>query len=500
VCAVAMTDVALGCATRVPVPATGPAHSATAASVTRSGVTRAALAPRPPAVTAESPDLTARLDALARAAVADLAMPIAGLAVRVDWRGTTVLERGYGFADRDTGRHVAADTVFRIGSITKPFTAALILKLQAVGKLSIDRPAAELLPAGVAAPDPRITLRHLLSHTSGLANYTSLPWFDADIARPLPRPELVRRVIAESLGFEPGSRFAYSNSGYYLLGMVAEAVTGQSYGDLLRAQILAPAGLNHTGVCPDEPVGPAARGYRIDAGALRPSVPMTMQNPFAAGALCSTVGDLARFARQLAGGAIVDGAAWTAMRTPVRLSDGTTSPYGLGLFTGAFEGHVRLAHGGGINGFVSDLSLFPDDDLIVVVLINTEGNTAGVLGEHLARAVLGLHEPEIKDLPVSAAEAESLLGRYLIRDIGQTLVITFDGKSLRAANPAAPQRAVRLRAQGDGAYAVPEIRARFRFELAQDPAAPKHATRILIHQGGHDLTAERLPDEPPSPH
>jgi CubicO group peptidase (beta-lactamase class C family) len=286
--------------------------------------------------------------------------------------------------------------------------------------------------------------------------------------------------------------------------MVAEAVGGQSYGDLLRAQILMPGGLSHTGVCPDEPVAPAARGYMIDGATkkLVPSPPVSMQNAFAAGALCSTVGDLARFARQLADGAIVDRTALTAMRTPVRFPDGTTSQYGLGLFLGTFEGHVRINHGGGINGFVSDMSYFPDDDLIVVVLVNTLGHTAGALGEHLARAALGIPEPQLKDLPITATEAEPLLGRYVVRDIGQTIVVIFDGHQLLATNPAVPARGVRLRSQGDGSYLIPEIRARLRFDLPPAAAAgPRRATRIMIHQGGMDLTAERVADDaaPASP-
>lgn len=430
----------------------------------------------------------ALLDAIAFAAVQDGAAPIAGLAVEVVQRGQVLLRRGDGFADIEGRVPMPADAIFRIGSVTKQFTAAAVMRLVQVGSLSLADPVGTYvanLPPHVAA----LTVRQLLNQTTGLANYTELPWFQQNPTRPVTAPALLARVGAQPLAFQPGTQFQYSNSNFYLLGLVIEKLTGRPYKDVVRTELAAPAGLANTAMCPPEPVGPrSARGYRHVGRSLLPARPLLMDRPFSAGGLCSTVDDLVAWARALGAGQIVGTSAYAEMTSPPTLASGHRSAYGFGLFIGELGGHRRIRHGGGINGFSSQLERFPDDDLTIAVLANTEGGVPAALAERLARAVLGVPEPVIADLPISATEAAPLVGRYTIPALGQTLTVAFQKGELRLQHGGP---GLRLRSQGNGVFAAPELRVQLRFHVTDG-----HAATITIEQSGQTFEATRVPDVP----
>ena len=439
--------------------------------------------PRPS--TAQPQSQGALLDAIAFAAVQDGAAPIAGMAVEVVQRGQVLLRRGYGFANLEGRLPMPADAIFRIGSVTKQFTAAAIMRLAQSSRLSLGDPVGKYvadLPPHVAA----LTVRQLLNQTTGLANYTELPWFQ-NPTRPVAAPELLARVAAQPLAFQPGTQFQYSNSNFYLLGLVIEKLTGRPYQDVVRTELAAPAGLTDTAMCPPEPVGPrSARGYRHAGRSLLPALPLLMDRPFSAGGLCSTVDDLVAWARALGAGQIVGTSAYAEMTSPPTLASGQRSAYGFGLFIGELGGHRRIRHGGGINGFSSQLERFPDDDLTIAVLANTESGVPAALAERLACVVLGVPEPVIADLPISAEEAAPLVGRYTIPALGQTLTVAFQKGELRLQHGGP---GLRLRSQGDGLFAAPELRARLRFHVTDG-----HAATITIEQSGQTFEATRLPD------
>jgi hypothetical protein len=177
------------------------------------------------------------------------------------------------------------------------------------------------------------------------------------------------------------------------------------------------------------------------------------------------------------------------MSSETILAGGQQSPYGFGLFHGELEGHARISHAGGIQGFVSDLAVYPDADLHIAVLVNTEGPLASTLSEQLARIVLGIPEAVPRDLPIAEAEAQPLLGTYRIADLGQTLLVAWRDGELRLGPAQVPDKSFRLRAQGGGVYRVPELKATIRFELE----AGKKAQALLVHQQGHDARGERVP-------
>lgn len=332
--------------------------------------------------------LSKRVDALVRSAQKDIGA--AGVSVAVSWHEKPVLIQGYRFANVAGNEVMRADHIFRIGSLTKSFTAAAILKLESQGKLTLSDPLVKHLPDYTASN--AITLRHLLTHTSGIRNYVDVPGFGARRADAKTRAELAALFSELPLEFPPGSAWAYSNSGYFLLGLVIEETSGRTYADLVQAELLGPAGLADTRYCPDAQDYPsAAIGYKHVGGnlALAESIMMTL--PFAAGALCSTANDLVRWLSALSHGNVVAPADFGRMSQPTVLSGGKTVPYGFGLAPRAVGGHACIGHIGQINGFASALQYYPVDDLYIAVLVNTEiEEAANDIAEKIARTVFDL--------------------------------------------------------------------------------------------------------------
>ncbi len=432
-------------------------------------------------------ELAARLDRLAAKAFAD--GDVAGISIAVVWHGATVLAKGYGVADAEHGTAVDADTVFRIGSITKQFTAAAILRLAADGSLAVDDPLTRYLP-DYPVHGRAITLRHLLTHTSGIKDYEHGAWLAAHMAEARPATELIASFAAEPFDFEPGTQWSYSNSGYFLLGQIIERLTGHSYAATVDAMVAA-AHVDGVRYCADQQDAPhAARGYQRGAGGARvPAAPIRMMHVMAAGAMCATASGLVAWAQALAGGRVVTPAAWAEMTTPVRLANGDHHDYGFGLFTGRLGDHRMIFHSGGINGFVAKLSSYPDDELYVAVLVNTESNAADALDDALAREVLGVAPPPpTLDLPVDATEAAAVAGRYLVAAAGATLVIEADGGTLYVRTEGDAERAT-LRRQADGSYvAAASSLVTLRFVRAGD-----RVVGLELVQAGMAFAGTRLP-------
>jgi len=317
--------------------------------------------------------------------------------VAVEQNGKLLMAKGYGMADLE--QDVAADknTVYRIGSITKQFTAAAIMQLVEAGQIRLDAPIQEYVdfPTG----DHEVTVEQLLHHTSGIKSYTGL---GEEWARTIPldvtHEELLGLVVDKPFDFNPGDEWRYNNSGYYLLGVIVENVSGGSYPDYVEQTLAAPLGLERTTYCDEKRlIAGRAEGYELEEGELVNDDPISMTQPFAAGSLCSTVLDLLSWQAALESGEVVNADSYTRMTTEGVLNDGEVTGYGYGLGVGDLDGHLRVAHGGGINGFVTHLASYPDDDLRVVVLTNTPGPTAGNLSERIAREALGLPAPAVED-------------------------------------------------------------------------------------------------------
>jgi CubicO group peptidase (beta-lactamase class C family) len=339
------------------------------------------------AVQQPEPSEAARIDAIVRERMREPGA--VGMSVAVA-RGTEMLlERTYGFAELEFSVAANEQTMFRIGSVTKQFTAAAVLELAERGKLSVDDPLTRFLP-DYPTHGHEITLRHLLTHTSGVPSYTGLgPIWEISRARELADEELVALWKDRPLEFAPGERWNYSNSGYFLLGMVVAKVSGLSYADFLRTTFFEPLGLTRTRYDSNSELLPnRAQGYAFENGKLANDEHIGMSQPGAAGALISTAGDLVRWQQALVSGEVVEPASYEEMTLSYMLASGRETSYGLGLQLDRRAGQRCVWHGGGINGFNSVLMYFPDAGLHVASISNSERLRADALGLALAEALL----------------------------------------------------------------------------------------------------------------
>jgi len=432
-----------------------------------------------------SPDTRALVhyvDSVATAAVAE--HRTAGVSVAVVKNGRTVLAKGYGFADLENDVPATPETVYRIGSITKQFTSAAIMRLMEQGKLSLDDTLQKFLP-NFPAQGNRVTVRHLLNHTSGIKSYTSLgPKWARVVRLDLAPDSLVALFANEPFDFKPGDAWRYDNSGYFLLGMIIEKISGKPYGQYLQDELFTPLGLKSTIYCDQAPlIKHRAQGYaaRPDGGFIN-AEPLSMTQPYAAGSLCSTVNDLATWTLALSSGKVVSPASYKLMTTPGTLNDGKPLTYGFGLGIGAVAGHRQVSHNGGINGFISELHHYPDDSLVTVVLTNTGALTAVQLERLIARRALGIKD--LPAVPIDAPALERFVGEY---EIGTTRLRVFvDGGRLRAESPGAP--AFGLKHVGGGRF-VRDDNDDVQYEFAAGTPAPSFVRR----QGANVTTATRVP-------
>lgn len=421
------------------------------------------------------------VDSVATAAVAE--HRTAGVSVAVVTNGRTVLAKGYGFADLENDVPATAETVYRIGSITKQFTSAAIMRLMEQGRLSLDDTLQKFLP-DFPTQGKRVTVRQLLNHTSGIRSYTSLgPKWQRVMRLDLAPDSMVALFAGEPFDFEPGHAYRYNNSGYFLLGMIIEKLSGKTYAQHLQDEFFGPLGLENTVYCDQAPlIKRRARGYatRPD-GRFVNAEPLSMTQPYAAGSLCSTVGDLVAWTRALAGGQVVSPASYRLMTTPDTLHDGKPMTYGFGLGTGTLRGHRQVSHNGGINGFVAELHHYPDDSIITVVLTNTGALTAIQLERLVARRALGIEE--LPAVPIAASALERLAGEYSIGNA--RLRVFVEAGRLRAQPAAGP--AFGLRHVGGGRF-VQDDNDDVQYEFAAGTPAPS----LVRRQGANTTPAPRV--------
>lgn len=304
--------------------------------------------------------------------------------------GEVIYENGFGWANIEWEVPNTPDTKHRIGSVTKHFTSAIILQLVEEGEIELDAPIATYLPGYPAEQGSKVTVHHLLNHTSGIPSYTGLPDFIQEQGRdPFTPDELIEVFWDMPLEFEPGTDWAYNNSGYFILGRIIENVTGDEYDDVLRERILEPFGLDDSGYDHNGEIQPhEASGYRHTMTGFEHASYLDSSLPYAAGMMYSTVRDLYRWDRALAEGA-----------KPFQSMETKELWYTPGLEDYAYGWSVRdeqigddgptvrvIQHGGGINGFNTAYRRYPDQQNMIAVIDNTEGNP-GAIAAQLARVL-----------------------------------------------------------------------------------------------------------------
>ena len=400
-----------------------------------------------------SEELGNRVDAVAKQM---LSRHTAGVSVAVARDGRVILARGYGMANVEHSVAVTPETVFHIASISKNILAAVVLQLVDEGKLRLDDDVTKYVPEA-PTQGRQVTVRQLLNHTSGIYSFTSLPNAADNERLELTHEQVLGLIKDRPFDFEPGTRWRYDNSAFYLAGMVVERVTKQEYGAYVREHVFKPLGMSSASLCYARMVVPhLASGYEVDGGALVNAAFVSWKLPFAAGAVCATATDLAKWQAALDSGRVLTASSLALMRTPTTLADGTKIDYGLGTRLGSLDGHRVLGHSGGGGGFRVLLESFPDDHLTIVILMNM-GDAASpspvAVAPEIARAALGLKKNALLDLPVSGAELAALSGKY-DSDEGPVEIFARDGK-LHYRIPDSQIEGV-VRRQAENVYAIDE--------------------------------------------
>jgi CubicO group peptidase (beta-lactamase class C family) len=362
-----------------------------------------------------------------------------GAAVLVARDGQVLMRKAYGAASVELGVPLRPEHVFRLGSITKQFTATAVLMLVDEGKVALDDEITRWYP-DYPTQGRHITVEHLLTHTSGIQSYTGMPTYVAGMRRDLTPDELIAVFRDQPMEFAPGERWNYNNSGYALLGGIIEKVSGMPYGEFIRTRIFEPLGMRHSYYETASAVIPGrVPGYdRTPDGTIRAANWLSMTQPYAAGSLISTVDDQLLWQRAVAEGRMLKPETWRRAHTAYRLSDGRSAGYGYGWFVGEAAGRPSIEHGGDINGFSSNGLWIPSERLHVIVLSNREREAErnpDEISRRIAERLLGT--PAAATFAVTEDALHEYVGVYRISETENRLIIREGGTlyGQRGRNP-----------------------------------------------------------------
>ena len=415
----------------------------------------------------------ARMEQIVQSYVSDKKFMGTALVAR---NGKVLLSKGYGFADLEWDIPNSPSTKFRLGSITKQFTAACILLLEERGKLKVEDPVKKYMPDAPAAWD-KITIFNLLTHASGIPSFTGFPDYRSTEATPATPEQLVARFRDKPLEFQPGEKWNYSNYGYVLLGYLIEKISGQSYSDFVQQNIFTPLGMKDSGYDSNSAIiMHRASGYTQSPGGPVNAGFIHMSIPFSAGALYSTAEDLLRWEEGLFGGKLLSAASLQKMTTPFK------EDYAFGLGVRTVKNHKIIDHGGGIEGFNTELAYYPDDKLVVAVLGNLNGGAPEAIAAKLAAVAYGetvVLPSERKEITVSPKILASYAGTYeLSPDFSITVKVDGDHLAAQATN----QRELPVFAESETMFFYKAVDAQLEF-FKNDKG---EVTHLVLRQGGRE--------------
>ena len=439
---------------------------------------------------AETPEASKKADALFNGLIKP---DDPGLAVLVVQNGKILFEKAYGMADREHSVAVDTKNRFRIGSVTKQFTAAAILKLQEEGKLSVNDKLSKYFP-----DFPRgsgVTLQQLLTHTSGIHNYTDHFNFTLAGTNVITTEALINSFKSEPYDFNPGEKWLYDNSGYVLLGRIVEKVSGESFGAFLRKSFFQPLGMADTGRNESAyPIAHEALGYSFENGHFNPAVSLDPSWTFGTGDLYSTVEDLNRWTEAIFTGQVLKQTtlktAFTPVRTTENRDDDSGDGYGYGWFISNWRGLHEISHGGNLPGFNSFLLRIPDQKFTVVILANSAPGAHRVVPDTLGHDLVAIYLPDkLTPLPVpndtvSAKVFGALVGRYEFR--GQILIVTADSAHLFGQFEGEPK--LELFPLSETEFFWKDVYARVKFVKDTN----SKVVRAIFRKNGETLYMQRL--------
>jgi CubicO group peptidase (beta-lactamase class C family) len=333
-----------------------------------------------------APQLRSSIDEISQQVLKTTGVPSASVAVVQD--GKIAYAQAYGDARLNPAAAATPPMLYSIGSISKQFTAAAVLMLAQEGKLSLDDPVAKYIP-GLTEGD-KITIRELLSHTSGYQDYWPQDYVPPLMLKPTTAQEIMDRWARKPLDFQPGTKWQYSNTNYVIAGVIVEKVSGMPLLRFLSARVFTPLGMNSVADTDLNRLPPAdPSGYfRYALGPLHPAPKEGRGWMFAAGELAMTAEDLAKWDISMMDETILKPSSYREMEREVVLKDGVGTRYGLGIFVTSVDGHRVLEHGGEVSGFTADNIVMPDDKIAVVVLTNQDASEAASMIGNQVRGLL----------------------------------------------------------------------------------------------------------------
>lgn len=431
------------------------------------------------AASAGAQDLASKIDEYLKAQVK---VNRFGGAILVARDGKVLASKGYGMANVEHDIPNTPETKFRLGSITKQFTAAAILLLEERGTLSVQDQVCKYVPE---CPDAwrEITIHHLLTHTSGIPNFTSFPDYLKTMMQPSPAASTVERFKGKPLDFKPGERMSYSNSGYVLLGYIIERITGKSYDAFIRENIFEPLKMTNTGYdVSSQILKHRAAGYARRGDGLTNAAYLDMTIPHAAGALYSTVEDLYLWDQALYTEKLLSKPSLDKMFTPFK------NNYAYGWTVTTQFNRKMIGHGGGINGFVTFISRYPDDKTFVVVLSNVEGAPASRIARDLAAIVF--NEPyeaprERVAIQLDPKIYDAYVGQY---ELAPNLVVAVTKEDDRLMIQLTGQPKVEVFPEAETKFFLRVVDAQITF--VKDEKG--QVTHLVLHQGGQDRQAKKV--------
>ena len=396
--------------------------------------------------------------------------------------GQPIISKGYGLANAELNVPNTPQTVFRLGSLTKQFTAVAVMQLQERGKLNVGDSICKHL-ADCPAAWQSVTVRNLLNHTSGISNDSDFPEFFKTVSLPRSTAELIGLLKDKPLDFAPGEKFAYSNSGYKLLGVIIERASGKTYADFLQENIFAPLGMKQTGYDDHRRViKNRAAGYAWQTERMLNAAYIDMSVPYAAAALYSTTEDLSIWEQALHTEKLVSRKSLDEMFTPFK------NGYGYGWGIGKRFERSFSFHSGNIFGFAAFIARFPSERVSVIVLSNNQNAPAAKIAEHLSAIVFGAPyeiPQERKQIAVEPKTLEKYVGQY---QIAPTFVITVTLEDGKLMGQATNQPKLEMLAESETKFLLQTINAQVTFIKNAEGAV----TNLILNQGGRNIPAQKI--------
>ncbi|WP_052031854.1 serine hydrolase [Novipirellula maiorica] len=439
------------------------------------------------AATAESSDTQTFVKQLDQKLDGVDASELPALSLLVARDGEVIYRRTIGLADLENEKAATAKTKFRIGSITKQFTAAAILRLVADEKLTLDDTLDQFLPTFSRGDE--ITIHHLLTHTSGIPSFTETAEFWQRVSQPTTDADVIASFQGLPLSFKPGTKYHYNNSGYFLLGHIVAQVSGKTFGDYLQDTFFQPLGMTDTGIhSPDLNLENEARGYSLQDDSFQPALNWHMSQVGGAGAMYSTVDDLMLWNEAVFSGQVLTSDLREKAFTPYQ------NGYGYGWLIGEHRGLRTISHNGGLNGFVSSLIRYPDQNLTVIALHNASPSVPEMTPESVTRKIAELFldaemEPPVVHQVDSMVTTE-ILARYVGRyDYGvAVLVVTLEDGHLFAQLTGQGKAEIYPKSETEFFWKIVDASVAFQINAEGLCTGAKHT------QNGQTMDVRRLPD------